>query len=122
MSTIVPHKDSTVLDEINVESTTIDRYCEENDIHLNGIKIDVEGAEKFVIEGCQSIIGKYSPWILMEFHGHLMSSEERLTCWYRIVDQAKEVIFIDGFSNLYQYGSKVESIPDCLNFHVLIKN
>lgn len=107
--------------EIVVKTTTIDEFCEENGIRPDGIKIDVEGAEGLVIEGCQSVIKKYSPWVLLEFHGYFMSEEERRINWYRIVDSAKKVTFIDGNSNQYHYGSEVESMPDCSYFHVFIK-
>jgi len=111
------------LREIVIETTTIDRYCKENDIYPDGIKIDVEGAEALVIDGCRNIIEKYSPWILLEFHGNFMTQKERRTNWHRIVDSAKEVLFMDGNSNRYYFGSKVESSapPDCLHFHVFIK-
>lgn len=121
MSTLIMPKGSIVTDEICIETTTIDRYCEENDICPDGIKIDVEGAEGLVIEGSRVTIAKCSPWILLEFHSHLMSKKERGICWHRLVDCAKEVTFIGGESNQYNYGDNVESIPDCLYFHVFIK-
>jgi hypothetical protein len=82
--------------------------------------MDVEGAEGIVIEGCRTIIEKYSPWLLLEFHGFLMSEDGRKACWHKIVDSAREVMFIDG-NKRYNYGSKVESMPDCLRFHVFVK-
>lgn len=109
--------------EIVVKTTTIDEFCEENGIRPDGIKIDVEGAEALVIKECRNVIKKYSPWVLLEFHGFLMSEEERRINWCRIVDSAKKVTFIQGRgnSNRYHYGSKVISMPDCPVFNVFIE-
>jgi FkbM family methyltransferase len=120
-STLITPEGQKATGEIRIETTTIDSYCQENDIHPDGIKIDVEGAEGLVIEGARATIAKCSPWILLEFHGHLMSQKDRETCWHRVVDSAKELTFICGETNQYKYGDKVASIPDCLYFHVLIK-
>lgn len=120
-SSLILPNGQTVAAETTVKTTTIDRYCEENGVCPDGIKIDVEGAEGLVIEECQNTIMKCSPWILLEFHGHHMPKKEREVCWRQIVSCAKEVIFIDGSSNYYHYGDKVESVPDCLYFHVFIK-
>ena len=47
--------------------TTLDNFYEENDIRgCNLIKCDVEGAEKFVIEGGINVIKKYKPVIFCE--------------------------------------------------------
>ena len=113
--------DLTNLRETIVDTTTIDRYCEENEVCPDGIKIDVEGAEGLVIEGCRNVIEKFSPWVLLEFHGSFMSEEERKRNWHKIVDSAKKVIFVDGNSDQYHYGSEVKSMPDCPRFHVFIK-
>lgn len=121
-SSLIPYMRSCAgLREIIVGTTTIDKYCEENGICPDGIKIDVEGAEGLVIEGCRNTIEKYSPWILLEFHGTFMSEKERRINWHKIVGSAKKVIFIDGNSNQYHYRSQVKSMPDCLHFHVFIK-
>lgn len=120
-SHLIEHRKRVGLTEIIVETTTIDKFCEENAICPDGIKIDVEGAEGLVIEGCRNIIEKFSPWVLLEFHGSHMSEKERIINWHKIVESAKRVIFIGGNSNRYRYGSKVESMPNCLNFHVFIE-
>lgn len=119
-STIISPLQKEVTREITVETTTIDKYCEENNIRPHGIKIDVEGAEGLVIEGGRSIIQKCSPWVLLEFHGHLMPEEERRRCWQKIVADAKKVVFVEGDSNQYHNGDEIDSIPDCLKFRVFI--
>jgi len=50
-----------------------------------------------------------------------MPEKERRINWHKIVDSAKEVIFIDGNCNQYHYGSQIKSMPDCLLFHVFVK-
>ena len=120
-SLLIEREKRTALSKIIVETTTIDKFCEENGICPDGIKIDVEGAEALVIDGCRNIIDKYSPWILLEFHGSYMSEKERKLNWHKIVDPAKKVIFINGNSNQYRHGSKVHSIPDSLYFHIFIQ-
>lgn len=104
-----------------IDITTLDRFCEENNIHPNGIKIDVEGAEGSVIEGAKNTIERCSPWILLEFHGHKMSEEERIKIWQNVVNTAKKVLFIEGSSNKYKFGMEVKSIPDYSNFIVFIQ-
>lgn len=121
MSNLVGRELRKTSREIVVKTTTIDEFCEENGICPDGIKIDVEGAEALVIEGCRNVIKKYSPWVLLEFHGHFISEEERRINWYRIVDSVKKVTFIDGNSNRYHYGSNVISMPDCPKCHVFIE-
>lgn len=52
---------------IKCKFTTLDNFYEENDIRgCNLIKCDVEGAEKFVIEGGINVIKKYKPVIFCE--------------------------------------------------------
>jgi len=121
VSSIVRFKQDTGMYEVSVETTTIDKYCEDRAIIPNGIKIDVEGAEGLVMEGGQNIIKKYSPWILLEFHSAFMSEKERQKNWDNIVKSAKKVIFIDGDIDQYHYGSEVWTLPDCSRFHIFIK-
>ena len=52
--------------KINVD--TLDQFVAEKNIeHLDLIKIDVEGWEKFVLLGAEDILTNYSPIIMMEF-------------------------------------------------------
>jgi len=121
LSSIVEHKQRKKVKEIMVEITTIDKYCEENGIFPDGLKIDVEGAEGLVIEGCQKTIKKHSPWILLEFHSMLMSEKEKRTTWRKMTHSAKKITFIGGNTNQYHYGNEVEFMPDCPNFKIFIE-
>lgn len=107
--------------EIIVNSITLDEYCKTHNIVPDGIKIDVEGAEKLVIEGCKEIINKYNPWVILEFHGQLMSENERKQNWNYIIKNSKEIIFIEGRYCKYKFGDKITSMPNCMYFHVFIQ-
>ena len=52
---------------VKCKFTTLDEFCEKNNIYgCDLIKCDVEGAEKFVIEGGINVIKKYKPVIFCE--------------------------------------------------------
>jgi len=96
-----------------IKTSTLDDYCENNNIVPNGIKIDVEGAETLVIEGAQNLIEKYSPWIILEFHGHFMSEKERISNWNFITKEANKILFVEGESSKYSYGMEIHDTLDC---------
>jgi len=118
VSSIMNKPTEGAIQEIDVETTTIDKFCEENDIRPDGIKIDVEGAERKVVEGAQNTIRKYSPWILLEFHGNYMDEEERRETWALFSRTAKRIVFVDGSTRLYSYGSILDTMPEVKEFHV----
>ncbi|WP_428026154.1 FkbM family methyltransferase [Arcobacter sp.] len=47
--------------DVIINTTSIDKYCNENNVKPNFIKLDVEGAEKEAIFGAKEIIKKYKP-------------------------------------------------------------
>jgi FkbM family methyltransferase len=58
-------------DEVSVKtlvsSTTLDAFVEDHKLtSVDLIKIDVEGAEKFVLEGAQKTISEFKPYIFLE--------------------------------------------------------
>lgn len=120
-SSMIGYEKGNKLKETTVKTNSLDNYCEEHKIIPDGIKIDVEGAEGLVIEGCQNIIQRYSPWILLEFHGHFMTERERQKYWDMLKCFANKIIFIEGKSNCFSYGSEVNSMPDCEYFHVFVQ-
>lgn len=62
------HKHHQKLIPIHVKTDTIDSFCKKNNIsQINLMKIDVEGAEKMVINGSMGSILKYKPDIIIEF-------------------------------------------------------
>lgn len=55
--------------EISVQTITLDRYVEKNNIdRIDFIKIDVEGAEGLVIEGMKKLLIEQNPIVLLEPH------------------------------------------------------
>ncbi|MCW4005060.1 MAG: FkbM family methyltransferase [Candidatus Bathyarchaeota archaeon] len=93
--------------EVPCKCTTLDEFCEKRQIVLDGLKIDVEGAENRVFEGAAKTIDKYSPWCLLEFHGHLLSESDRQETWDFIRARAQEIVYINGDENQLHYKKKV---------------
>ena len=106
--------------QVTVETTTIDAYCRTNGVDVDGIKIDVEGAEALVVEGARETLARRRPWVFLEFHGMFMSAAERQRTWARITLQAREVTFVGGQARGFAPGDHVDSLPDSHYFHVLI--
>lgn len=65
---------------VEVKSTTLDDYVEENCQSVGVIKIDVEGGEQKVLEGGSATIGSFHPHIILELHSsyELLVSVERV--------------------------------------------
>jgi FkbM family methyltransferase len=51
-----------------VQSTTLDKVCQENNFKPDFIKIDVEGAESYVLAGSKEIAIKFGATFLVEMH------------------------------------------------------
>lgn len=54
------------VERINVKTETLDHYLNQYGIIPTFIKIDVEGAENFVLEGAMQCLNKYSPVVVLE--------------------------------------------------------
>ncbi|MFW9990252.1 MAG: FkbM family methyltransferase [Candidatus Odinarchaeota archaeon] len=120
-SSLIQHRKDSEMQVEKIITTTIDKYCEANNIHPDGLKIDVEGAESSVIEGCKNTISRFSPWIVLEFHGDFMNENDRKKNWQNITKSSKKIIFLEGESKNYRYGSFVKEFPDCNHFKVFIQ-
>lgn len=59
-------------EKIEVKSTTLNEFVKQNSINPGFIKIDVEGAEKLVIEGALEILKIYRPIVLCELSDFLL--------------------------------------------------
>jgi FkbM family methyltransferase len=57
---------------IEVNSTTVDEFCSQNSITPEVFKVDVEGAEFFVLQGMINTLRKNSCTILMEIHNEML--------------------------------------------------
>jgi hypothetical protein len=59
--------------QYQVQVTTLDSYCERHKLKkLNFLKIDIEGAEYFAINGGINTITKFKPILHMEVNSQLM--------------------------------------------------
>ncbi len=65
-----------IIDEITVNSTTIDEYCERIGKYPSMIRMDIEGAELDVLKGALVCLSK-QPYIFMEFHNSFLSEKEK---------------------------------------------
>jgi FkbM family methyltransferase len=59
---------------IDVETTTIDEFCERRHIGPGVIKIDVEGAELDVLEGARRVLARSDLQAFVEFHPSVWSA------------------------------------------------
>jgi hypothetical protein len=55
-------------DSIQVQTISLDRFCEANQVLPDFLKIDVEGAEYDVLIGGRETIGRSQPTMLIELH------------------------------------------------------
>ena len=54
--------------KLNKKQITIDTYCQENQLIPDIIKIDVEGYEMHVLDGCNETINVHKPIIILSVH------------------------------------------------------
>ena len=68
-------------DKVVINSTTIDKYIEENNIEkIDFIKMDVEGAELSILKGAKNTIKKYRPHLAIAiYHGGDLFMEDFYT-------------------------------------------
>lgn len=54
---------------IKVQCTTLDTFCQQQDLtRLDLIKIDVEGAERKVVDGARGLIERFKPILVIEYN------------------------------------------------------
>ena len=72
-----------------VETTTIDAYCRENNIlHIDFLKIDVEGFEFFVIKGAEDMVSRGAiDYVQFEFSGATIESRTFLKDFLRFFNE-----------------------------------
>jgi FkbM family methyltransferase len=60
---------------LRVRSTTLDTYVRERNIRsLDVIKLDVEGAERYVLDGAREVLAEYKPIVFMEVNEQVLRS------------------------------------------------
>lgn len=75
-----------MINEVSIETISLDSLYTETDVEPDLIKIDVEGAELLVLEGAKSLIGKTSPKIILAVHPNWLpdgQSLQQIFDWFR---------------------------------------
>jgi len=78
-----------------IKVVTIDKWCADNNVIPDFMKIDVEGGEIRVLQGAENIISKHNPGILCEF-----CQENANQFGYRIDEIVK---FLRGYGYVINY-------------------
>jgi FkbM family methyltransferase len=87
-----------------VETTTIDTYCIENDLHPAFLKIDVEGHEQQVIEGGVETLTRLHPVLLIEAEVRHIG-EEKINQLFRLIEGL-------GYEGFFYWKGKRLSLKD----------
>lgn len=82
---------------VEVKSTTLDDYVEENCRSVGVVKIDVEGGEREVLEGGSEVIREFHPHILLEVHPHIESAEGSVREVLALMPESYEMYHIEDF-------------------------
>jgi FkbM family methyltransferase len=88
---------SSPMETIEVESVTVDGFCEKRQLKPSFIKIDVEGAEYQVVRGSERVLREARPVIVLALHPPWMpkgSSPGQL--WDYLAGAGYEIARIDG--------------------------
>lgn len=96
------------LRELEVQSTTLDEYCEEHGLVPGWIKIDAEGAEPMIVSGMRGLIERHRPSVILEFHTQGLTGEERRAAWSSIAGQASSVEVLESIPPEYDYLERIE--------------
>ncbi|MBD3352370.1 MAG: FkbM family methyltransferase, partial [Candidatus Lokiarchaeota archaeon] len=94
-------KDGVKTNIYTVPCTTLDMICEENNINIiHFLKIDVEGAEKSVLQGFS--FEKVRPWILMVEANEPYSTKDVSHEWESLIlTNNYEYVYYDGLNKFY---------------------
>jgi FkbM family methyltransferase len=60
------HQSGRNHEQIKVPATTLDSYCRQNNLRVDFIKLDVEGAEHFVLRGGLETLRRWKPRMVIE--------------------------------------------------------
>jgi FkbM family methyltransferase len=95
---VVKNMNDIRLDKANeIKSTTVDDFVFKNSLSVDGIKIDVEGFEYYVLKGAAKTIFKDKPWIYLEaIPSHLKRYYLELNDLYEILSSyGYELFWVD---------------------------
>jgi FkbM family methyltransferase len=124
LSSIVhPHAAGPHYKEVQVESTTLDQYCETRALFPDWIKVDAEGAEPLIVHGMQHLIEKLHPSVILEFHSDALTDKERGEAWSMVTEHASTIQFLQSRQKRHTYLEKLSDgyVPDCGFLVVYVK-
>jgi FkbM family methyltransferase len=116
LSSIVrPHGRGTGYKELEVESTTLDEYCEKHGVSPDWIKIDAEGSEPLIVRGMQGLIANRHPQVILEFHSDALTDEEKREAWSTVTERASNIEFLQSRLRNHVYLESLSKgyVPDC---------
>jgi FkbM family methyltransferase len=91
--------------EINIQSIILDDFLADKDIHPKIFKIDVEGAEKRVINGLQNYLTENAPLIVMEYLSKARDNKEHQEASKKLSSLGYFPFVIDKLGNLQKLDS-----------------
>jgi FkbM family methyltransferase len=94
--------------QITMPCTTLAAVCREREIGaIHFLKIDVEGAERAVLEGCD--FGIVRPWIIVVEANEPNSTRDVSEAWeHLIVNHDYDFVYYDGLNRFYLAGEHPE--------------
>jgi FkbM family methyltransferase len=93
---IMPLERKNIRAEEVVDTETLDRYCQKNNIKPDFLKIDTEGNELNILKGGIQTIKKYKPKILMECEARHVGREKVCETFKLLGDLGYKGYFIFG--------------------------
>lgn len=98
------------VESLNVDATTIDDFVSEQNLNrVDFIKIDVEGAEKEVIEGAKETIKKFKPKLAISaYHNYAVGYDEKGKEIYYPSDMYEIPCIVKSFRNDYKKAMKMK--------------
>jgi FkbM family methyltransferase len=108
---------------VEVPSTTLDEYCEAQDISPDWIKIDAEGAEPLIVRGMRQLIEDMHPSVILEFHSDALADDEKSKAWSVVTKGASSVQFLQSRRKDHTYLERLPEAyaPDCGFLVVYVK-
>tara|TARA_X000000950_G_scaffold289477_1_gene413956 strand:+ start:1344 stop:2198 length:855 start_codon:yes stop_codon:yes gene_type:complete len=68
MNSIISINKKDITKKIITQSTTLDIFCNSNNVYPDIIKVDIEGSEIEMLRGAKKILKKYKPLIFLSYH------------------------------------------------------
>jgi FkbM family methyltransferase len=99
----MPFLESEPITTTEVTTVSLDRFCNENDLSPDLIKIDVEGAEGMVIRGAARILKETRPVVVLSTHPHWLPTSDSVPgilhflarCGYRVKES--HILTVQGY-------------------------